>query len=192
MIQNMVAPALRAPFKKPRPVVYPGSDGKPLAETETHFLAIAAFVALLRRFFANRSDVYAHGCNFIYYEEGNNKARFSPDAYVVFGVEKKNRRSYFLWEEKRAPAIVVEFTSRKTKNEDAIQKKELCARLGVKEYFMCDPKSEYLKPPLQGFRLADGRYEPIPMAADGSIHSVELRATLRLENKLLTIRYCCT
>ncbi|MEI6233966.1 MAG: Uma2 family endonuclease [Planctomycetota bacterium] len=187
LTETRVAPPARALFKRPKEIVYPESDGKPLAETDIHFTAIAALIALLRRHYATRNDVYVAGCNFVYYKEGDNKARFSPDAYVVFGVDSAKRRSYFLWKEQHPPAVVFEFTSRKTKKVDATTKKELCASLGVKEYFLCDPETAYLKPPLQGYRLKGGMYQPIKSTSDGRVHCQELGVMMRLENRYLAL-----
>jgi Uma2 family endonuclease len=46
---------------------------------------------------------------------------------------------------------VIETTSRKTRRKGTVQKPELYARLGVREYFLFDPHEEYLDPPLQGY-----------------------------------------
>jgi Uma2 family endonuclease len=62
-----------------------------------------------------------------------------------------------LWEEQQVPAFVLEVTSGASRIEDKGPKKGLCAELGVREYFMFDPEADYLKPPLQGYRLADGQ-----------------------------------
>jgi len=35
--------------------------------------------------------------------------------------------------------------------------------LGVREYFQYDPSGDYLNPILQGLRLVNNRYEPIPV-----------------------------
>ncbi len=57
-------------------------------------------------------------------------------------------------------------TSKSTKQED-IKKKFAIYRhiLKVSGYFLFDPTEDYLDPPLQGFRLARGKYVPIkPLA----------------------------
>ena len=41
-------------------------------------------------------------------------------------------------------------------------KRDVYASLGVSEYFLYDPRAEYLTPPLQGFRLHEGEYRPLP------------------------------
>ncbi len=58
--------------------------------------------------------------------------------------------------------MVIEITSKSTKREDKTTKKELYRDvLKVAEYFQFDPTEDYLKPPLQGFRLVEGEYLPI-------------------------------
>jgi Uma2 family endonuclease len=145
-------------------ITYPEGDGKPMAETESHVLVITGSIAALRHFFANRDDVYVIGNSFIYYEQGDPKKRLAPDVYVVFGVEKRIRDSYFVWEEgDKYPDLIIEVTSRSTRNEDIRTKRSRYEQWGVREYILFDPKAEYLSPPLQGLRLVNGAYVPIPM-----------------------------
>src|SRR5579862_4552229 len=102
------------PVKKPRRVFYPVSDGKPMAETDKHRELMVYFIAALMHFLLNRKKAYVSGNNFLFYEEGNSKARLSPDCYVVLGVEQRLRDSFKVWEEDgRLPAVVFEFTSKK-------------------------------------------------------------------------------
>ena len=56
---------------------------------------------------------------------------------------------------------------RSTRKEDT-EKKYVLYRdvLKVKEYFLFDPRGDYLAPPLQGYRLRAGRYVPIKPVAD--------------------------
>src|SRR5436190_23270625 len=102
---------------------YPSSDGKPMAETGIHPEAMATLLLTLSLHYEDRKDVYVASNNLIYYEKGNLDARFSPDVYVVFGIEKKSRRVFKTWEEKHAPAIVFEASSRSTWLEDVGNKK---------------------------------------------------------------------
>jgi len=149
-------------------VEYPTSDGKPVAETDLHFREILALFQVLDYFFETRGDVYVAANNFVYFEEGNPKACFSPDVYVVYGVSKETRESYKVWEEGgRVPMVVFELTSKSTQKEDLGKKKALCENLGVQEYFLYDPKGEYLTPPLRGFRLEQGRYSEIAPDSKG-------------------------
>jgi Uma2 family endonuclease len=157
-----------------RRIEYPESDGKPLGETDTHRREIIAIIAMLEQHFAASADVYISGNLMFYYEKGEPSAVVSPDVFVVKGVPKRERRTYKLWEEQRAPAIVFEITSRSTRLEDKGNKRVLFAMLRVQEYFLFDPLAEYLKPPLQGFTLHGDEYVAIEPDADGAFASDEL------------------
>ena len=175
--------SLGIPVTPPDELEYPSSDGQPMAETELHAKAMMAAFATLERHFANRSDV-AHGIDMLhYYEKGNAKARFAPDVWVAIGAPKRVRRTYKYWEEPVAPTFVLEVSSRGTWLEDHGNKKALCARLGIFEYFLFDPEAEYLNPVLQGFRLVAGQYESIEPDADGNLESHALGLTLRSEGE---------
>lgn len=150
---------------------YPESDGLPMAESDATRDYLIYGVEALTSHFQDHSDVYISGNLFIYYEQGNPKAVVAPDVFVVFGVEKKKRPSYKLWQEhNKVPDFVLEVTSKSTASEDCGTKRGLYAYLGVKEYFQYDPTSDYLQPPLQGFRLIEGNYLQIPsQTEDGKL-----------------------
>ena len=78
-----------------------------------------------------------------------------PDVLVAFDVPKEPRRdNYLVWKEGKAPDVVVEITSKSTKQKDKKKKFEIYRDiLRVSEYFLFDPTEDYLDPPLQGFRL---------------------------------------
>lgn len=168
-------------------VHYPESDGRPMGETDQHITEIMELIAILRERYRNAADVYVGGDMLLYYVEGDPRQRVCPDVFVTFGIPKEPpRRSYFLWREGRPPSLVVEVTSKGSHRED-VEKKELYARLGVEEYFLHDPLGEYLRPSLQGFRLEDGKYLPIPTAVDGSLVSRLTGLTLRREGEGLRL-----
>jgi hypothetical protein len=66
-----------------------------------------------------------------------------------------------------------------------VDKPELYARLGVKEYFLFDPYQEYLEPPLQGYRLAGSTYARIAPEPSGALVSRELGLRLCLGEGVL-------
>ncbi len=79
-----------------------------------------------------------------------------------------DRRSYKVWKEGKAPDVVFEVTSRKTRKQDLTEKFEIYRDvLRVREYSLFHPFEEYLDPSLQGYRLVAGSYEPIPMIKGG-------------------------
>lgn len=119
-------------------------------------------------------QVYVSGNLLVYYEQGNPRKFVVPDLFVVHGTSPRNRRMYKLWVERKAPDVVIETTSRKTRRNDTTVKPDLYARLGVKEYFLFDPDQEYLDPPLQGHRLAGTAYQRIAADSAGCLESHEL------------------
>jgi Uma2 family endonuclease len=97
--------------------------------------------------------------------------RVAPDVFVVFGVSKEDRPSYFIWKEGKTPDFVLEITSRSTVSVDQGAKRGIYAYLGVTEYFQYDPTGDYLRPSLRGLRLSGENYAPISstMTAEGGI-----------------------
>src|SRR5262249_11884550 len=76
------------------------------------------------------------------------------------------RRTFKVWEEHKCPDLVIEVTSKKTRDEDQKDKFKLYRDvLKVREYVLFDPEQEYLEPSLQGYRLVGERYKPIAMVA---------------------------
>ena len=161
---SSMASTVSAPARMPAAaaVEYPSSDGKPMAESDAQLTPLTNAVVWLRNHFRGDPDVYVSGNLFVYYEEGNPKRRVAPDVFVVFGARARERPSYRLWEEPKAPDFVLEITSPKTWRRDQGAKRELYRRLGVREYWQYDPTGEYLEPLLQGLKLVAGLYQALP------------------------------
>jgi Uma2 family endonuclease len=169
-------------------VYYPSSDGEPLAETDIHVLAIILLFEALRDAVRGRPLHYVAADIFWYWEQGNPRARCSPDVLVVRGVEDRLRRSFRSWQENNAlPCAVFEVSSEETWRTDLEDKRELYARLGVREYFLFDPEALYLDPPLRGFRLDGENFVEIQPAADGSLICQELGLRLIAEGQMLRL-----
>lgn len=132
---------------------YPESDGKPMAESDVHQAVMMHVIQGLRDHFAGDSEVYVAGNLMLYYEQGK-RISVAPDVFVVRGVPNHPRDTYLLWREGKAPCFVLEVTSKTTRDEDLSTKKALYRRLGVEEYFLFDPRGEYLEPGFQGLRLS--------------------------------------
>ncbi len=153
-------------------IFYPESDGQPMAETEIHRDLMIDFIQMLKHHFRNNNDVCVSGNMFIYYEEGNTRKSVAPDVFVAFGVGRKQRRTYLIWEEGRSPDFVLEVASPKTFRNDMRKKKKLYAsELGVKEYFIYDPLGEIV-PSFVGYSLNNGVYDEIPINNDRIISEV--------------------
>jgi Uma2 family endonuclease len=141
---------------------YPTSDGKPMAETDWHRDLMVEVIETLKMRYADDPSVYVSGNLLVYYVQGDKRQHLAPDLFVVRGVPKNNRKYYLLWEEGKAPDVVIELTSKTTRKEDVAKKFNLYQDvLRVPEYFLFDPFEDYLKPPQQGFRLSDGKYPTI-------------------------------
>jgi Uma2 family endonuclease len=162
---------------------YPESDGKPMGETEIHIREIIYLFEALDEHLRGVPEVYVGADMLLYYVEGNPRKFVVPDVFVTRGVPRGERRIYKLWEEGRPPSLIVEVTSDSTRSEDIFRKKALYEQIGVEEYVLYDPLQDYLSPPLQGFRLVDGHYQPIPTGADGAILSQTTGVTLRIEER---------
>ena len=127
--------------------------------------------------------MYVSGDLLVYYEEGNPRVSIAPNLFVVFGVQKRERLNYKLWEEGRAPTFVLEVASPSTWRDDLGRKRSVYARLGVREYWQYDPTGEFLPARLQGERLTRSGYvrQPAATVLDGTL-------TLRSEALGLELR----
>ncbi|MDE0010614.1 MAG: Uma2 family endonuclease [Candidatus Poribacteria bacterium] len=147
-------------------VVYPESDGQPMAETERHQKVMIDYIDILRRHFRDVPDVHVGGNLLLYYEENNPRRWVSPDVFMVRGVSKKELRVYKTWEQHPTLDFVLEVASPSTVRKDLGEKKELYANvLKVREYYIYDPYHE-IEPSFIGFRLVEGMYEEIGVVED--------------------------
>ncbi|MEJ1933464.1 Uma2 family endonuclease [Nostoc sp. NIES-2111] len=141
-------------------VFYPSSDGEPLAESYAHLCVLLATLEILRQYLqGQQATVLAN--QFLYYSQGFPKLRVAPDVMVIFNVAPGGRDNYKVWEEGQVPSVVFEMTSAGTKNHDQEFKKTLYEQLGVKEYWLFDPRGEWVQGQLQGYRLRNDVYELI-------------------------------
>ena len=159
---------------------YPSTDGEPVAETYVHLYALLVTLEVLKQYLKGQQATVL-GNQFLYYAEGFPKLRVAPDVMVIFDVAPGGRDNYKIWEEHQVPAVIFEMTSKSTKGEDLGEKKLLYERLGVQEYWLFDPKGEWIAAQLQGYRLqTGGNYEPI---TDG--RSEPLKLKLQVEEALI-------
>jgi Uma2 family endonuclease len=174
---------LAAPvIKSVIPPEYPSSDGEPVAETYDHFYAIAILLEMLRQYLTGRQATVL-GNQYLYYAQGLPRMRVAPDVMVIFDVAAGGRDNYKIWEEGQVPAVIFEITSKGTQSVDTGFKRELYAQMGVQEYWLFDPKNEWVKGQLQGYRLNDDQeYDRIN---DGQ--SLVLGLRLSIEDKKIAL-----
>ncbi|MFN6140810.1 MAG: Uma2 family endonuclease [Pseudanabaena sp.] len=142
-------------------IIYPTSDGEPLAETQEHSWAILMTLTLLSQYLTGKQAV-VFANQFFYYIEKKPTARVAPDVMVIFDIPVKMYGNYKLWEDQQTPAIIFEMTSKGTKETDLNFKKTLYEQLGIQEYWLFDPYGEWIPEQLRGYRLNDeGLYKPI-------------------------------
>ncbi|MGH2415076.1 MAG: Uma2 family endonuclease [Microcystaceae cyanobacterium] len=128
------------PSRSPTEIIYPDSDGQPMADNTKQFRWIVVIKENLELLFANDENVFVAGDLLWYPVQGNNIIRRAPDAMVVFGRPKGDRGSYKQWEEANLPPrIVFEVLSPGNTLTEMAQKLEFYDRYGVEEYYLYDP-----------------------------------------------------
>src|SRR5262245_25721713 len=80
-------------------IVYPDSDGKPMAENTLQFEWIVTIKEGLERALHDRPDIFVAGDLHWYPVEGRPDICVAPDALVAIGRPKGYRGSYTQWEE---------------------------------------------------------------------------------------------
>jgi Uma2 family endonuclease len=134
-------------------IFYPSEDGEPLAETSVHADAIIATVAVLRNYlaenFSERSPVVLAD-QFLYYANGFPRLRVAPDVMVILDIPQQPYDK--IWETGKIPSIIFEMTSESTQAHDQLKKRELYESIGVLEYWLFDPKGEWIPEKLRGYR----------------------------------------
>lgn len=121
-------------------LVYPESDGKPMADNTKQFRWIVTIKENLEILFASQSDVFIAGDLLWYPVEGNNKLCQAPDVMVVFGRPKADRGSYLQWKENNiAPQVVFEILSPSNTTKEMTNKLLFYQRYGVEEYYIYNP-----------------------------------------------------
>jgi Uma2 family endonuclease len=160
-------------------IFYPSADGEPVAETYDHLYVLLTTLEVLKQYLADtQATVLAN--QFMYYAQGYPKLRVAPDVMVIFDVTPGGRDNYKIWEEGQVPSVIFEMTSSGTKDQDQIFKKTLYEQLGVKEYWLFDPKREWQEEQLRGYRLRGEIYETI---SDNRSEPLQLR--LQAEGRLI-------
>jgi len=126
----------------PEEVVYPDSDGQPMADNTLQFEWITDVKGNIEELFLDRADVFVAGDLLWYPVRGSNTMRVAPDVLVAFGRPKGYRGSYKQWEEGGvAPQVVFEIHSPCNTRTEMRRKLGFYEEHGVEEYYYLDPEA---------------------------------------------------
>jgi Uma2 family endonuclease len=121
-------------------VVYPESDGKPMADNTKQFRYIATLKGGFDAYYKYRDDVFVAGDLLWYPVEGDNKTRYAPDVLIAFGRPPGDRGSYLQWRENgQSPDVVFEVLSPGNTKKEMQAKLQAYERYGAREYYVYDP-----------------------------------------------------
>lgn len=144
-------------------VIYPDSDGQPMANNTKQFRWILVIQQNLDWLFADDPNVFVAGDLFWYPVEGRPNIVNAPDVMVVFGRPKGDRGSYQQWnEEDVAPQVVFEILSPSNTQDEMERKLLFYERYGVEEYYIYDPDRNRLR----GWLRTEDGLDIIPQMAD--------------------------
>ncbi|MEN9233896.1 MAG: Uma2 family endonuclease [Gloeomargarita sp. DG02_3_bins_56] len=170
--------AITSTWSVPTQEDLPCDDGIPM-ESQRHKMQMDLLIDGLTSWLDQRDNGYVSGNMFIHFslEQVRNQDFRGPDVFVVLGVPKKERKSWVVWEEGKAPDIVIELLSESTIDVDKGIKKQIYQnQMRVPEYYWYDP---FNPDDWAGFVLNHGEYEPIPVNADGYLESPGTGLVLR-------------
>ncbi|MDZ8226167.1 Uma2 family endonuclease [Nostoc sp. ChiVER01] len=169
-------------------VIFPPGDilsDEPPLESDLHRDQIDLLIRILKLWWREKQDFYASGNLTIYYSPNQKKSEHfrGPDFFVVLGTQKKDRKSWVVWQEDgKYPNVIVEILSSSTTAVDKGLKKEVYQdTFRTPDYFWFEPVTMEL----QGFHLVDGKYQEIEVTTDGRLWSQQLELYLGVyEGKL--------
>ncbi|MFN5753312.1 MAG: Uma2 family endonuclease, partial [Pseudanabaena sp.] len=127
-------------------IVYPDSDGKPMADNTKQFELIVEIKKGLDLLYINDPQVFIAGDLLWYPIQGQPQTVTAPDVMVVFGRPKGDRGSYKQWEEDNiAPQVVFEILSPSNSRIEMSKKLLFFDRHKVEEYYLYDPDTNLLE-----------------------------------------------
>jgi Uma2 family endonuclease len=161
----------------PEMVVFPPgnlSSEEPPLESSLHLQQMMLLLQCINWLWQDRNDYFAAGNLTVYYSPQQKKSEDfrGPDFFVVLGTEKRERRSWTIWEEGgQYPHIIIELLSDSTAAVDRGFKKTLYQNVfRTPDYFWFDPHSLEFA----GFHLVDGTYEALEPNGAGHFWSQQL------------------
>jgi len=124
-------------------ILYPDSDGKPMADNTLQYRWIVRIVSNLQRLLKNKTAFVAG--DLFWYPVQVDRPPVpvqAPDALVALGRPPGDRGSYKQWEEDNiAPQVVFEILSPSNTAREMLLKQQFYEQYGVLELFFYDPAS---------------------------------------------------
>lgn len=147
-------------------ILYPSSDGEPMADSTKQYEWIVRIKENLERLFAGDRNVFI-AADLLWYPQQVAEppaSQQAPDVMVIFGRPKGHRKSYRQWTENNiAPQVVFEILSASNKTRAGLEKMDekllFYQRYGVEEYYIYDP-DEYT---LEAYLRQGDRLTPLPL-----------------------------
>ena len=159
-------------------IVVPDDDApddiEPLPDAMNQLPHFTETIEIVKTVLRGLSAALVSGDTPIYYyeedeedgEEGEQKT-VRPDCYAVFDVDVAaimRRNGYFIREVNKAPDFALEIASKSTYEHDLGPKRDIYARLGIREYWLFDATGgKFYGEPLVGETLVDGEYRRIEL-----------------------------
>jgi Uma2 family endonuclease len=159
------AEQLSFPPRLPSEDELPCDDGMPM-ETARHRMQMELLLRGLELWSEARGDVVANGNQFLYFNTEHLRAQDfrGPDVYVATGVRPGERKSWVVWQEGKAPDVVIELLSESTAAADKGEKMRIYRdQLRVPNYYWFDP---FAPEDRAGFILQGNSY--LPLLPDGA------------------------
>jgi Uma2 family endonuclease len=167
----------KLPLDMPTQEDLPYDDNENM-ETLRHKYQMDLLLETIYPWLEKRQDGFAGGNMFVYFSlsQVKNHDYKGPDFFCVLDVPQTERKSWVVWEEGKAPDVVIELLSESTANYDKTEKKLIYQnRMRVPEYFWYDP---FNPDDWVGFSLSKGVYQPLNLDAKNRYISEQLQLAL--------------
>ena len=122
-----------------QPIIYPDSDGRPMADNTVQFYWIQKLHGGLDHLFSGDPMVFVASDLLWYPVKGKPGICKAPDVMIAWGRPKGHRGSYKQWEENGiAPRFVIEVLSDSNNDREMATKLAFYQKYGVEEYVIID------------------------------------------------------
>ncbi|YAG12511.1 Uma2 family endonuclease [Nostoc sp. DSM 114161] len=130
-------------------IIFPPGDiysDEPPLESDLHREQIDLLIRLIKWWWRDRNNFYATGNLTIYFSPNQKKSEEfrGPDFFVVLDAEKKDRKSWVVWQEDgKYPNVIIELLSDSTASVDKGLKKQIYQNtFRTPDYFWFDPNNQ--------------------------------------------------